>query len=108
MTLPDYAKFIQLNLQGLSGIDNVLKATTYKYLHFGLNEYSIGWANVNNADKQISEHAGSAGTFFCYTLIDNNKSIAYIIVANSATDKTQQGIFKLLDKLMYKYVGGTF
>jgi len=103
MKLPDYARFIQFNLQGLLGTDNILKAKTYNFLHFGLNNYSIGWANVNESDKQISEHAGSAGTFFCYTLLDKRGEIAYIIVANNATDETKQGIFKLLDKLIKKY-----
>lgn len=103
MTLPDYAKFIQLNLQGLLGKDNVLKASTYNYLHFGLTDYSIGWSNVNEDDKQFSEHSGSAGTFFCHTLIDKTNKLAYIIVANNATRETQQGIFDLLDRLRKKY-----
>ncbi len=105
MTLPDYAKFIQLNLRGLLGIDNVLKASTYEFLHYGLKDYAIGWGNFNKNDKQLSEHAGSAGTFFCYTLIDKNKKLAYIIIANSATQETQQAIFKLLEKLRIKYGG---
>lgn len=103
MTLPDYAKFIQLNLQGLLGKDNVIKASTYNYLHFGLTDYSIGWSNVNEDDKQFSEHSGSAGTFFCHTLIDKEKKLAYIIVANSATGETQQGIFIFLGRLRKKY-----
>jgi len=103
MTLPDYAKFIQLNLQGLLGKDNVIKASTYNHLHFGLTDYSIGWSNANKDDKQFSEHSGSAGTFFCHTLIDKKNKLAYIIIANSATGETQQGIFKLLDRLRKKY-----
>jgi len=103
MTLPDYAKFIQLNLQGIEGKDNVLKASTYDFLHFGLRDYSIGWGNVNRSDKQLSEHSGSAGTFFCYTLLDKSKKLAYIIIANSATQGTQEGIFKLLSVLRKKY-----
>ena len=103
MTLPDYAKFIQYNLQGLQGQDNVLKSTTYEYLHYGFTDYSIGWGNVNKSDKQFSEHSGSAGTFFCYTLLDKKSKLAYIIIANSATRQAQQGIFKLLDKLKQKY-----
>jgi len=103
MTLPDYAKFIQLNLQGLLGKDNVIKASTYNYLHFGLTDYSIGWSNVNKDHKQFSEHSGSAGTFFCHTFIDKMNKLAYIIIANSATGETQQGIFKLLGRLRKKY-----
>ncbi|TDQ08810.1 serine hydrolase domain-containing protein [Pedobacter metabolipauper] len=100
MPIDDYAKFIQLNLSGLNGKDNLLKSETYKYLHYGQNDYSIGWLNVNSKGKQISEHAGSAGTFYCYTLINTDKNIAYIIIANCATENAQKGIFKLLNKMI--------
>jgi D-alanyl-D-alanine carboxypeptidase len=103
MTLPDYAQFIQLNLQGLLGIDTILKASTYDYLHYGLKGYAIGWSNVADTDNQLSEHSGSAGTFFCYTLINKKEKIAFIVVANSATKETVQGIFKLLDRLKREY-----
>ncbi len=103
MTLPDYATFIQSNLQGLNGMDNVLKAKTYNYLHFGLADYSIGWANFTVNTDQLSEHSGSAGTFFCYTLMDKSKNLAYIIIVNSATEGAQQGVFQLLEKLRKEY-----
>ncbi len=103
MTFPDYAKFIQFNLQGLAGKDNVLKSSTYNFLHFGLKDYAIGWGNVNTKDKKISEHSGSAGTFFCYAQLDEKKNLAYIITTNSATPQTQESIFKLLNVLKKKY-----
>lgn len=101
MQLNDYAKFIQLNLIGLDGKDNFLKSTTYEYLHYGKKEYAIGWGNVNNDKRKISEHAGSDGTFFCYTQIDKNKKKAYIILINCATEEAQKGLFELL-KIMKK------
>jgi CubicO group peptidase (beta-lactamase class C family) len=96
MTLPDYAKFIQLNLQGVTGTNNILKASTYNYLHYGLKDYAIGWASYNKDGKQFSHHSGSAGTFYCYTLLDKTNKLAYIVVANSANDETQKAILKLL------------
>lgn len=103
IALPDYAKFIALNLQGLAGRDNILKAETYRFLHHGLEIYSLGWTNFIKDDRRMSDHAGSAGTFFCYTLVDDTKGTAYVIMANSATAKTQEGIFTLLETLMAKY-----
>jgi len=105
MTLPDYSKFIQLNLQGLSGTNSALKVETYNYLHFGLKEYAIGWGNVDNEERKFSEHSGSAGTFFSYTLIDVNKNLAFVIMANSATPKTQESVFKILAALRKKFTG---
>jgi D-alanyl-D-alanine carboxypeptidase len=103
MSLKDYAKFIQLNLQGLSGRDNFLKNDTYEFLHFGVKDYAIGWANINTENKQLSEHAGSDGTFFCYTLIDKKKNLAYIILINTATNEAQQGLFNFLKLIEKKY-----
>ena len=98
MPLDDYAKFVQMNLSGLKGKSNFLKSETYNYLHYGLEKYAIGW--LNTPEKQITEHAGSAGTFYCYTLINKEKNLAYIVIANSATEKTLKGIFALLDKMI--------
>lgn len=100
MPLGDYVRFIQLNLQGLKGKANVLKPETYHQLHFGLDKYAIGWLNVNGTGKNLSEHAGSAGTFYTYTLINKDKNLAYIIMANCATEPGLQGVFKLLEKLI--------
>ncbi|MES2827297.1 MAG: serine hydrolase [Bacteroidota bacterium] len=100
MPLADYAKLIQMNLEGLEGENNFLKAQTYNYLHYGLPKYAIGWLNVNTADKHSSEHAGSAGTFYCYTHINRDKNIAYIIMANSATEKALDGVFKLFNSMV--------
>lgn len=100
MPLVDYGKFIQMNLAGLEGKPGFLKPQTVEYLHYGHPGYSIGWLNTNREDKHSSEHAGSAGTFYCYTLINRDKNLAYVIMANSATDKALDSIFKLLDKMV--------
>lgn len=100
MSMGNYAKFIQLNLAGLRGKSNLLKADTYTYLHYGHDKYAIGWLNQNGTDKQLSEHAGSAGTFYCYTLINKEKNLAYIVMANIATEKALKGIFQLLEKMI--------
>jgi CubicO group peptidase (beta-lactamase class C family) len=103
MTLPDYAKFIQLHLQGLKGQNNLLAAGAYEFMHYGVKAYAMGWGNINNDTAHISEHAGSAGTFFCYTQIDKDKGLAYIVVANSATPPAQKAIFSMVKKLKAVY-----
>lgn len=96
MTLPDYIKLTQLHLAGLAGKDNVLKASTYDFLHYGLKGYAIGWGNAVKDGVKLSDHSGSAGTYFCYALFDGIKNKAYIIMINSATAKAQKGVFELL------------
>jgi D-alanyl-D-alanine carboxypeptidase len=104
MPLEDYTKFIQLNLQGLVGKDNFLKADTYNYLHFGIKDYSIGWLNTNTAKAQVSDHTGSAGTFFSYAFLYANKNTGYVILINNGTPKGEEGMFKFLDAMVAKYM----
>jgi CubicO group peptidase (beta-lactamase class C family) len=103
ITLPDYIKFIQLNIKGLEGKDNFLKSSTYNYIHRGISDYSIGWANVYDRGKEFSAHSGSAGTYFTTVSIDRQKDIAYIIFMNSATDDAVTGMRILLKQLKVKY-----
>ena len=103
MKIEDYAKFIQLNLQGLKGKDNLLKAETYQFLHFGLPDYSIGWANFITTGNYNSEHAGSDGTFFSYTLIQPNLDKGFIVLVNSGSEKAQVGVFEMIKELQRIY-----
>jgi D-alanyl-D-alanine carboxypeptidase len=103
MPILDYAKFIQMNLQGLTGKDNYLKSETYRYLHFGIKDYSIGWINTTTDQVQVSDHTGSAGTFFSYAFLYASKNTAYIILINNGTPKGEEGLFKFLDAMVQKY-----
>ncbi|HYV90460.1 MAG TPA: serine hydrolase domain-containing protein [Chitinophagales bacterium] len=103
ITLPDYIKFVQLNINGLKGKDNYLRATTYQSIHKGIENYSLGWANIYENGKEFSAHSGSAGTYFCTVSIDRKKYISYIIFANSATESTVAGVRLLMRKLKEKY-----
>lgn len=99
LTLPDYIKFIQLNLKGLNNLDNYLSASTYNFLHRCRENYAMGWANIIENNTDLSSHAGSAGTYFTMVDIDRRKGIGYIIFANSATESATQGIDQLMRKL---------
>ncbi len=98
MHILGYASYIQLNLQGINGIDNYLSSSTYKYLHFGIPHYAIGWVNSRKGDVTISQHSGSKGNFFCHTYIVVEKDMAIIVFANS-------GILNALNPIEY-YLGG--
>jgi len=103
MNIVDYSKFIQLNLQGLLSEDNFLKSDNYKMLHFGLNGYSYGWGNTEIDTNKISYHDGSAGTYYCHTIIIPYKKIAIVVMANSAEDKQVAGMYKLRELMIGKY-----
>jgi len=101
--LVDYIKFIRLNLDGLSGKNNYLRATTYKFIHKGIENYSIGWYNIYENSIELSTHSGTAGTYYSITHIDRKKNIAYIIFTNSFNTATQQGVRLLMRKLKENY-----
>lgn len=101
--LKDYIKFIQLNLKGLNGENNYLKAETYKFIHRGIENYSIGWFNIYENGKEFSNHSGTAGTYYTLVHIDRLKNIAYIIFTNSFSDDTTQGVRLLIRELKENY-----
>ncbi|MBL7762452.1 MAG: beta-lactamase family protein [Chitinophagaceae bacterium] len=102
--LKDYIKFIQLNLLGLEGKNNYLKAETYKFIHKGIQNYSLGWFNIYENGKELSVHSGTgAETYFTIVHIDRIKNRAYIIFTNSFNTDTQQGVRLLMRKLKENY-----
>lgn len=96
MNIENYIKYIQLNLQGLAGQNNALKASTYDFLFNSQSKYAIGWGNLINETTKLYDHAGSDGTFFTYTQIDRITNTAYIIMANSGTANAQQAVMKIV------------
>lgn len=101
--LKDYIRFIQLNLQGLQGRNNYLKASTYIIIHRGVENYSLGWFNIYENGKELSTHSGTAGTYYTLVHIDRLNNRAYIIFTNSFNDDTQQGVRLLMRKLKENY-----
>ncbi len=97
--LKDYIKFIQLNLQGLEGKNNYLKAKTYNFIHKGIPDYSLGWFNIYENGKELSTHSGTVGTYYSLVHIDRLKNKAYIIFTNAFNPDTQQGVRLLMRKL---------
>ena len=104
MNIENYAKFIQLNIQGLSGKDNFLNTETYQFLHTAKNEYAIGWGNFIKNNEQISEHAGSDGTFFSYAQIDRKNLIGYIVLINNGSKSAQNGVFEMVNELKNNFI----
>ncbi len=101
--LKDYIKFIQLNLKGLNDEDNYLKASTYKFIHKGVKNYSMGWFNVYENNNELSTHSGTAGTYYSLIHIDRIRAKAYIIFTNSYNQETTQGVRLLMRKLKENY-----
>lgn len=101
--LTDYIKFIQLNIQGLQGHNNYLKASTYNFIHKGIEGYSLGWFNSYENNQDFSTHSGTAGTYYTIASLDRKKGIGYIIFTNSFNEATVNGVRFLMRKLKKDY-----
>jgi D-alanyl-D-alanine carboxypeptidase len=101
MPLPDYARFVQLHLRGLLGQDNYLRASTYQILHFGQPTYAYGWgvSTVAGSTVPVSFHNGSAGTFFCHTVIFPSERVAYVVITNAGGKAAEAACIALRRRL---------
>ena len=105
VSLPDYLKFIQLQLKGLNGQSKILSSQTFEKLLYGLPIFSFGWFNKLDTvtNHLIAYNEGNAGAFLTQVQIIKETGKAYIIFTNSASTKTSEGITILLDQLKTKY-----
>lgn len=83
MTPKDYAKYTQLHLQGLKGSNNYISSEAYRYIHFGYDGFSLGVGNGVLGGKKFSGFDGSAGTFFCRSIIVPGSDFAFTIMMNA-------------------------
>ena len=85
LTLRDYAKYTQLHLRGLKGNDNYISSNAYRHIHFGHAGFSLGVVNGVLGGKRYSGFDGSAGTFFCRSIIVPESDFALAIMANAGS-----------------------
>ena len=100
VSLPDYAKFIQLQLQGLAGKSNLLPKETFNFLHYGLPKFSVGWFWVKNEDKTYySYNMGNPGTFLSKVYVFKGLDRAYILFSNVQSPEADKGLDALFAEL---------
>ena len=104
VSLPDYTKFIQLQLQGLAGQSQLLTKEEFAFLHYGLTKFAVGWFWLKDENNQLfSYNIGNPGTFLSKVFIFNEADRAYIFFTNSQTEDTEKGLNILYDELKKKY-----
>ncbi len=106
-SLPDYCKFTQMHLQGLSGKSNILSSQEFNLMHTGLPEFSFGWYSEINEKSNLkySFHYGNPGTFLTKVYICSSINKAFIIFANVQSEEADKGLMLLLDELQKQYGG---
>jgi len=104
VSLPDYAKFIQLQLQGLQGKSELLSAEEFDFLHFGLAKFAVGWFwETDEANQVYSYNEGNPGTFLTQVYVYKDLDRAYILFANVQSDEAETGMGVIYDELKKRY-----
>lgn len=105
VSLQDYTKFIQLQLNGLLGKSEKLNAKEFELMHYGLPEFAFGWEWFvdDNSKLKYSFHEGNPGTFLTKVYICKQTDKAFIIFANVQSEEAEKGIKIIFDKLNNKY-----
>lgn len=104
-SLPDYVKFVQLQLQGLLGKAKKLSAAECDNMLFSLPEFAFGWENYvdEESKRKYAIHTGNPGTFFTRVYICKDTNKAFIFFANVQSDKVEEGITALFEELQKRY-----
>jgi CubicO group peptidase (beta-lactamase class C family) len=103
-TLPDYIKFIQLQLQGLRGRSALLSRADFDMLHYGRTRFSIGWFPENDpAYGPYTYNIGNPGTYLTKVYVFKELNKAFILFANIQSDKADQGLDALYEVLLAQY-----
>lgn len=107
VSLPDYCKFTQMQLQGLLGKSKVFSAAEFNLMHNGLFEFSYGWYSETNKNSglEYSFHYGNPGTFLTKVYICKSINKAFIIFCNVQSEEADKGLMLFLDKLQKQYGG---
>jgi len=99
ISLPDYIKYMQLNLQGLVTGKMQLPKSGFEYLFFGMPDFAMGWNNGSYYGKSFAFHEGLSLLFNCRTEILKEKDRGIIVMCNSG-DKDARGAVLDLTKLL--------
>lgn len=105
VSLPDYTKFIQMQLQGLLGKSKLFTAEEFNYMHYGLPIFSFGWQVYMDENRHLkySYHKGNPGTFLSKIYICKGTNRAFIFFANVQSEDAENGLAILFDELRKKY-----
>lgn len=105
LSLPEYTKFIQLQLRGLQGKSTLLSKQDFEFLHYGAATFAIGWFwEKDEKGRLVSYSTGNPGTFLAKVYVLKNENRAFIILSNAQTDEADEGMNLLYTELRNKYL----
>jgi len=103
ISMPDYIKYMQMNLQGLSGDITQIPAKYFEFLYFDLPDYALGWNNGSFNDQAFAFHEGLSVLFNCRTEILKEKDLGIIVMCNSGDKDGRGAVLDITRLLEEKY-----
>jgi CubicO group peptidase (beta-lactamase class C family) len=104
INLPDYVRFIQMQLQGLSGKSDLLTKEEFNFLHFGLAKFAVGWFwNIDERNRLYSYNTGNPGSFLTKVFVFKDLDRAFILLCNAQTPEADAGLDILYRELQKQY-----
>jgi CubicO group peptidase (beta-lactamase class C family) len=99
-TLPDYVKFIQMQLNGLKGGSPHFTEEEFEYFHFGLPEFSFGWYWFTHHKSKLrySYQTGNPGTFLTEVHICKELDRALIVFTNAQTKQSKRALMLIFEE----------
>ena len=97
LTVNDFLKFLQLNINGLNGENNYLKSETYTQIFTTYPFYSMGWFDEPEENLRYS-HRGSNMMFNSYAGISPKNKLGVVVMINSYNEAGITEVLNLLEK----------
>jgi CubicO group peptidase (beta-lactamase class C family) len=98
--LEDYIRFVQLHLRGLQERESFLSPATFRKLHQPVGSYALGWNIVDTEDGPVSQHLGSAGTFFTVVALAPQADLSIIVFTNAGHPQAQRAVEQVGTELL--------
>ena len=108
MSLRDWAKFVNMHLEGEKGGSNLLKPETFKVLHtppFG-GDYALGWYSFSSTDPEGAYlwHYGTHKVNRTEVWLSQSADFAVLVATNIETPDTDRTVDLLVTTLVTKYL----
>lgn len=104
LSLPDYAKFIQLQLAGAAGRSPLLSSEEFHFLHQGRDRFAVGWFWEREATGDpVVYNIGNPGTFLSKVYMLPAKDRAFIFLCNAQTSMAEHGLNELYREVKRRY-----
>ena len=107
MSLKDWAKFVNMHIEGEKGGSNLLKSETFKVLHtqpFG-GDYALGWFTSSGTDPGGAYlwHFGSHTINYAEVWMLQSADFAVLVATNIGNPDAESAVKSVVDTLVTKY-----